>query len=200
VTLSDSSPGTPNVTHRTNAERNGSGPGLPTRRPPRNWKTYTVVGLLIVVPFVYLVISALQSRDSGRDKADRADDTRITRGWPSKVQRRIYDVPIPRHSSYVYFFETNRWSRSSLFVEFRTSPKKLDTFLKKSGTKRSELREGYVPINKKQTAAAAWTFQDGGEWSGVMVQQKDPKPDLAIAVDLMDKKRPQVRVVSTADF
>lgn len=57
--------------------------------------TLLIIVLLIGVPAGYLVISANQSRDSGKDKEAKYSATGLTKGWPSKIQRRLYQVPIP---------------------------------------------------------------------------------------------------------
>ncbi|NGN66487.1 sugar kinase [Streptomyces sp. A7024] len=203
MTLHDSGPPAgpdqPHVPHQSHPGRNGSGPHPPERRVPRNWKSYTIIGLLILIPAVYLVISALQSRDAGRDKAEKSDAQGLEEGWPSKVQRRVYGVPIPAKSKDVASYETNKWGTSWLFVEFTTTDKKLDKFMKKVGSDTDELRNGEIPITKKQADVVGWSF-DKGDWYGVHVGQKGPKPELNIAVDLSSPKKPEVRVVSIADY
>ncbi|MGO4430651.1 hypothetical protein AB4Z54_70775, partial [Streptomyces sp. MCAF7] len=83
-------------------ERPGGG-----RPRSRRWLKAVVVFLLITIPAGYMVISALQSRNSGEDKQENASATGLTAGWPSKVQRRIYDVWIPGYSDDVAFYESN---------------------------------------------------------------------------------------------
>ncbi|WP_419998858.1 hypothetical protein [Streptomyces boninensis] len=204
MTLHDSGPPSgpdqPHVPHQSHPERNGSGPQPPVRRVPRNWKSWTIIGLLILIPAVNFFISAMQSRDSGRDKADKADAQGMEKGWPSKVQRRIYDVPIPSKSKKIASYETNKWGASSLFVEFTTTKKKLDGFLEKLGSDTDELEKGAIPITDKQADLVGWKFAKPEEWSGVRINQKDPQPDLRIAVDQSNPKKPEVRVVSTAKY
>ena len=55
--------------------------------------------LLIGIPAGYLVISAEQSRDSGRDKEAESSATGLRDAWPSQMQRRIFEVPIPAKST-----------------------------------------------------------------------------------------------------
>lgn len=179
---------------------NDQNAALPPRRLPRHWLAYTIVGLLIVVPLIYLYISAMQSRDSGRDKAEKAGASTLTDEWPSRVQRRIYQVPIPARAGTVRFYETNSWKSSSLFVEFNTSPVKLGSFLKNAGSAESELKEGYVPITEEQAEVVGWNFDDGRTWHGVLVDRPDPGPDVAIAVSYDRVNHPAVRVVSTTEL
>src|SRR5687767_13584159 len=95
----------------------------------RRFTTAVIIVLLIGIPAGYLMISAGQSRDSGKNKERKASATGLTDGWPSKVQRRIYELPIPHSSDQVAFYETNNWRTSRLYVEFRTTAKGLDAFL-----------------------------------------------------------------------
>src|SRR5690606_7393497 len=71
--------------------------------------TLLIIVLLIGIPAGYLVISAAQSRASGKDKEARYSATGLTEGWPSKLQRRIYQVPIPHPAWWVASYETNNW-------------------------------------------------------------------------------------------
>ena len=64
-------------------------------RNRRRALTLLIIVLLIGVPAGYLVISANQSRDSGKDKEAKYSATGLTAGWPARVQRHIYKVTIP---------------------------------------------------------------------------------------------------------
>jgi hypothetical protein len=173
----------------------------PPHRPRHRWLTAVVVVLLIAVPAGYLVLSAHQSRDSGKDKEQTASATGLVQEWPSRATRRIYQVPIPRGSTYVAYFETNSWKKSSLYVQFRTSPEKLDLFLEGVGTSRSKLVDGKVPITAQQADVVGWDLRAPGHtYAGAEVVTHDYRPDLAITVDVSNPERPQVYVVSTAEF
>ncbi|UGY94335.1 hypothetical protein [Streptomyces gobiensis] len=175
-------------------------------RPPRSlllrrWLTAVIVVLLIAIPAGYLVLSAHQSRDSGKDKEQTASATGLVWQWPSRATRRIYDVPIPGGATYVAYFETNSWKRSSLYVQFRTSPERLDSFLEQVGTNRSELAGDHTTIPVRQADVVGWNLRTPGHtYAGTTVAQPGHRPDLAITVDLTKPERPHVYVVSTAEF
>ncbi|MEU6343833.1 hypothetical protein ABZ883_23165 [Streptomyces sp. NPDC046977] len=171
----------------------------PLRKPPR-WVQWTVVPLLIVVPVFYVLISAEQSRDGGEQKQKLAAATTLTYTWPTKVQRRIYDVPIPPRSRPVAFLETNNWAASSLYVQFTTSQGGLDTFLAQVGSSRAALKDGEVTVSRKQASTVRWAFGSGQHWAGTRLQQHGDKPDHDITVDLTSPDAPVVYVVSTMDF
>src|SRR5690606_8777614 len=136
------------------AHRNGL-PGRP--RPPEDRRpmirrralTLLIIVLLIGIPAGYLVVSGAQSRASGKDKAAKYAATGLTEGWPSKVQRRIYQVPIPHPASWVAYYETNNWKTSRLYVEFETTDAGLNTFLTSLGATVDDLGEGKIPINER---------------------------------------------------
>ncbi|MCH0566054.1 MULTISPECIES: sugar kinase [unclassified Streptomyces] len=158
--------------------------------------TLLIIVLLIGVPAGYLVISANQSRDAGKDKEERYSATGLTAGWPSRVQRRLYQVPVPAPSSEVAYYETNNWKTSRLYVQFQTSPANLDWFLEAVGTDRSHLREGDVTIGGRDRKVTGWTFTGSGPWWGVVHEQEDPAPTQDIVVNMADPERPMVYVVS----
>ena len=166
---------------------------------PRPWLKALVVFLLIAIPAGYLVISAVQSRNGngGEDAAEKASATGLTEGWPTRVQRRIYDVLVPAHAADVAFYETNSWHTSSLYVQFITSRKGLDRFLTRIGTRRTALEEGGVTISARQAKKVGWRLGDGHDWSGMTLKQKDPQPKLEITVGLDKPRHPRVYVVST---
>ncbi|MDK1472188.1 hypothetical protein QNO07_01900 [Streptomyces sp. 549] len=173
----------------------------PPQRATSRWLRAVIVVLLIAVPAGYLVLSAHQSRDSGKDKQAVASATGLVWEWPSKATRRIYDVPIPLKSTYVGYFETNSWQESALYVQFRTSPEKLDAFLAEVGTSRAELRHGERTVTDRQAGLVGWNLGvSGHDYAGTTVRQPGYRPDLSITVDLTRPERPQVYVVSTAKF
>lgn len=172
----------------------------PPHRPRHRVLTLLIVVLLIAVPAAVLVKSAFVSRDSGEDKQAEAALTNLHWEWPSQVQRRVYDVPIPLGSSYVAYYETNAWEKSTLFVQFRTSRAGLNRFLEGVGTDFSALEKGRTVISEKQAAKVGWDFGTGSRFAGVLHQQADPAPDLAIMVDTSADRRPRVYVRSGVGF
>ncbi|MFC5799797.1 hypothetical protein [Streptomyces formicae] len=164
----------------------------------RRWVTAIVIVLLIGIPAGYLVISAEQSRRSGLDKERESSATGMREHWPSKMKRRVFEVPIPAKSTEVAYYETSNWKSSRLYVTFRTTAAGLDTFLTKVGTNRSELRTGEVSIGHRDADTAGWTFEPESAWSGITHQQKAPRPTQDITADLSDPSSPKVFVVSTA--
>jgi hypothetical protein len=175
-----------------------------TTKVPRDlpgWVRWTVVPLLILVPIVYLLISAEQSRDSGEDKQQEAAATVLTHHhWPTRVQRRIYQVPIPFGSTNVGYLETNSWKTSSLYVQFATTPGGLDAFLAQIRTSRSALRKGYLPIDATEAKRAGWVWRSDRVWAGLRLTQHGDKPDHSIVVNLNNPDRPYIYLVSTMDF
>jgi hypothetical protein len=172
----------------------------PPRRPRRRWLAAIVVFLLIAVPAGYMVLSGYQSRDSGENKERAASARALIYEWPSKVLRRIYDVPIPSGSGYVGFYETNAWERSSLYVEFRCSPGQLSSFLEELGTDRSALAEDAVTISQEQADVVGWRFDDPDRvFAGTVVQQSSRESEVAVTVDLTREERPRVYVASTTE-
>ncbi|MEU9009011.1 hypothetical protein AB0D12_04330 [Streptomyces sp. NPDC048479] len=165
----------------------------------RRWLTAIIIVLLVGVPAGYLVISAEQSRDSGRDKEAESSATSLRETWPSQTKRRVFEVPIPPKSTDVAYYETSNWKTSRLFVQFRTTSGGLDLFLEGVGTSRAKLHDGVVAISARDAATAGWDFSAGqGDWAGTSHPQKDPRPTQDITVDLSDTARPTVYVVATA--
>ncbi|MBY8877977.1 hypothetical protein K7862_10090 [Streptomyces sp. PLK6-54] len=162
---------------------------------------WTVLPLLVLVPLGYVIISAQQSRESGESKQLEAAARHLTFGYyPSSLQQRIYQVPIPYGAAHVGYLETNSWSTSVLYVQFTTTAGGLDTFLAKVGTSRAALRSGSSEISRSQAREASWTFSGPGPWSGTSMHKNGDKPDHAISVDLHDPDAPTVYVVSTVNF
>lgn len=178
-------------------------PGPPEAKRPethsrmvrRRSLTLLTIVLLIGVPAGYLLISAAQSRDSGRDKEDKYSATGLTAGWPSKVQRRIYEVDIPKKSSFVAYYETNNWRTSRLYVQFRTTNKGLTKFLHSIDRDKDDLDKG-VTIKKRDRAITGWSFDESVEWSGLVRPQSDPRPSQDVTVDRSDTTHPVVYVVA----
>lgn len=165
----------------------------------RRWLTAITIVLLVGIPAGYLVISAEQSRASGRDKEAESSATGLRDKWPSLMKRRIFEVPIPAGSWRVGYYETSNWKTSRLYVQFRTTPGGLDTFLKGVGTSRDALRDGKVTISDRDSEVVGWNFGlEGRAWAGTTHPNKDPRPTQDITVDLTEPAKPWVYVVSTA--
>ncbi|MET8681574.1 hypothetical protein ABZW18_29330 [Streptomyces sp. NPDC004647] len=173
----------------------GPQPSHPSNR--RRWLTLLIVVLLIGIPAGYLVVSAGQSRDSGKDKQGKAAATGLTKEWPPRVTRRIYDVPIPRDSVRVWYYETNSWKISKLYVQFTTSKEGLNRFLRTIGSSPSALDRGKITISAKEAAVVGWKFGAGQKWAGTVHSRPKPQPEQDITVDLRNKAYPKVYVVST---
>ncbi|MEU8531111.1 MULTISPECIES: hypothetical protein [Streptomyces] len=163
----------------------------------RRWLTAIVIVLLIGIPAGYLVISANQSRDSGLDKERESSATGLRDTWPSQMKRRIFEIPIPTGATNVAYYETSNWKSSRLYVQFTTSAQRLDEFLLKVGSSRSDLRDGEVAISDRDADIAGWNFTDGHEWSGITVEHPSPRPYQDITIDMTDPASPRVYVVST---
>ncbi|UQX03747.1 hypothetical protein [Streptomyces sp. RerS4] len=163
----------------------------------RRWITAIIILLLVGVPAGYLAVSAQQSRASGRDKAAKVGAVKVRGGWPSKVQRSVYEVPIPMMASLVGYLETNNWHTSRLYVQFGATPRELDTFLADIGASREELTPG-VSISEHDARVAGWSWSPKHQWVGVTLEQKEPRPTRDVTVDLTNPANPRVYVVSTA--
>jgi len=180
------------------APGSSGGSGGDGGRPPRRWLKAVIVFLLITIPAGYLAISAMQSRDGGSEKVQSAKAKGLSAGYPSRVQRRIYDIPVPQNSLKVASFETNSWKVSSLYVQFVTSRDGLDRFLGKLGTGPSALKKGAVTITDEQAKKVGWQVGAAGhDWSGMVIKQKEPQPKLRITVRNDNPAHPKVYVVST---
>uniref|UniRef100_A0AAU2JZL5 Sugar kinase n=1 Tax=Streptomyces sp. NBC_00049 TaxID=2903617 RepID=A0AAU2JZL5_9ACTN len=190
----------PTLPHQASSPDGDAGPPLPAedRRHVvrRRWITAIIILLLVGVPAGYLAVSAQQSRQSGRDKAAKVGASKVRPGWPSKVQRSIYEVPIPDKAWRVGFLETNNWRTSRLYTQFAVTPAALDVFLTSVGTSRDELTPG-VSISEHDTSVAGWNWKTHTEWVGTTLEQADPRPSRDITVDLTDPKVYKVYVVSS---
>jgi hypothetical protein len=183
--------------------RQASPPDEP-RRPPedprhkfrRRALTLLIIVLLIGVPAGYLVISANQSRDSGKQKEEKYSATGLTPGWPSRVQLRLYRVPIPLHATDIASYETNNWKTSRLYVQFATTDADLDKFLAGVGTSRNALKMDDITISARDQKVVGWEFTGAGPWSGLVHHQKDPAPTQDIVVNWSKPQHPMVYVVS----
>ncbi|MFF4323559.1 hypothetical protein [Streptomyces sp. NPDC001568] len=162
----------------------------------RRWITAIIILLLVGVPAGYLAVSAQQSRQSGRDKAAKVGAVKVREAWPSKVQRSIYEVPIPLMASLVGYLETNNWRTSRLYVQFGVSPEQLDAFLTDIGTDRAALTPG-VSISTHDAGVAGWSWSPKHQWYGVTLDARDPRPTRDVTVDLTNPSNPRVYVVST---
>ncbi|MCQ9182129.1 sugar kinase [Streptomyces sp. IBSBF 2953] len=192
---------TPSLPHQ------GASPDEPPRSPEdhrhvirRRAITLLIIVLLIGVPAGYLVISANQSRDSGKDKEAKYSATGLTAGWPSKIQRRLYQVPIPHPSNQVAYYETNNWKTSRLYVQFQTTHAGLDEFLEHIGVSRADLKKGDIAISGRDQQITGWKFAGPGsrpgDYFGLVRGQKNPAPTLDVVVNTGNATYPFVYVVS----
>ncbi|MFD3724140.1 hypothetical protein [Streptomyces sp. NPDC058671] len=163
----------------------------------RRWLTAVIIVLLVGVPAGYLVISAGQSRDSGRDKERESSAAGLQDNWPSLMKRRVFEVPVPAGSWAVAYYETSNWKTSRLYVQFTTTATGLDTYLAESGTSRAALTPGRITIGERDADIAGWSFADGMTWAGTTVRREEPRPTTDITVDLTDPAFPRVHTVST---
>ncbi|MEU8030100.1 sugar kinase [Streptomyces sp. NPDC049099] len=168
----------------------------PRHRARRRALTLLIIGLLIGVPARYLVISANLSRDSGKDKEAKYSATGLTPGAPSKVQCRLYQVPVPHPADATASYETNNWKTSRLYAQFRTNAAGLDSFLQTMGTRRDRLKKGDIAIGTRDQKVSGWHFTGPGPWWGLTHEQKNPAPTQDVVVNLSDPKNPMVYVVS----
>jgi hypothetical protein len=158
--------------------------------------TLLIIVLLIGVPAGYLVISANQSRNSGKDKEAKYSATGLTAGWPSRVQRRLYQVTIPKGATNVAYYETNNWKTSRLYVQFDTDDAGLTRFLGHLKTSQAALKKDDVAINERDQKIVGWSFTAPGSWYGLVHKQKNPAPTLDIVVNKEHPLQPTVYVVS----
>jgi hypothetical protein len=163
----------------------------------RRCLTAIIIVVLVGVPAGYLVISAEQSRESGRKKAAEASASGLRGSWPSKTKRSIFEIPIPRKSTKVAYFETSNWKTSRLYVQFTTTPAGLDRFLADVGTDRGTLAPG-VKISGRDADTVGWDFRESMPWESTRKEKPRPRPSQDITVDMTDSTRPRVYVVSTA--
>lgn len=160
--------------------------------------TLTIIVLLIGIPAGYLVISAGQSRRSGKDKEAEAAAQGLREDWPSGMQRRIFELPVPGNAVGVQYYETNNWKASRMYVKFRTTSAGLDRFLSGVGTGRAALETGKVTIGARDLKVTGWIFGPGVDWAGTVHRNKDPRPTQNITVNMTDPAAPVVYVVSAA--
>ncbi|MEV4503870.1 hypothetical protein [Streptomyces klenkii] len=183
--------------HRT--ERTAPPPG-----PPRTGGGFgrrclksVIVFLLIAIPAGYLYISAMQSRGGSDSKKEQAAASGLEEGWPTRLQRRLYEVTVPPYAEDVASYETNAWKASSLFLQFTTTREKFDKWLSDVGSAAADLEDGEVTIDEDEAAEVGWKLGEGHHWAGTTVDQDKPKPSLEITANLDDPKYPRVFVVST---
>ncbi|MEV8567324.1 hypothetical protein AB0436_17425 [Streptomyces sp. NPDC051322] len=163
----------------------------------RRWLTAVIIVLLIGIPAGYLVIAAEQSRESGRHNEKKALATGLTHGWPTKVQRRTFDVPIPEQALGVWYYQTSNWKVSRLYVQFTTDQAGVDGFLNEVGVNPASLKDGKVTVGGRDARIVGWKFPATRDWSGTTFSQKDPLPTLNITVDSTWPHARRVYVVST---
>ncbi|MFH8579331.1 hypothetical protein OHB11_08075 [Streptomyces zaomyceticus] len=162
----------------------------------RRWLTAIIIVLLVGIPAGYLVISAGQSRDSGRDKERESSAAGLQDNWPSLMKRRVFEVPIPGGAWDVAYYETSNWKTSRLYVQFTTTATGLDAFLAESGTGRAALTPGRITVGERDADIAGWTFAEGMTWAGTTVKREEPRPTTDLTVDLTDPAFPRVYAVS----
>ncbi|WP_326807254.1 hypothetical protein OG533_30815 [Streptomyces sp. NBC_01186] len=173
----------------------------PPHRPRHRGTVLLIVVLLIALPGGYLVQSAFQSRDSGKDKERAAAASSLTYARPPKASQRIYNLQVPLAATRVAFYEENSWSKSTMWLEFRTTKKRLAEFMKDLGSSGKSLHKGKIAISGKQAREVGWRFEEPGHrYWGLIHHESGNKPDTAIVVDKTYKKRPHVYAVSTAKF
>ncbi|MER5770750.1 hypothetical protein [Streptomyces sp. NPDC001985] len=165
----------------------------------RRWLTAVIIVLLIGIPAGYLVISAEQSRESGRDKQAESQARGLRDTWPSQMKRSAFGVPIPPKSTDVAYFETSNWKTSRLYAQFTTTAGGLDRFLEEAGTSRDALEDGRITISARDADTVGWDFRSGIPWAGTRHEDKDPQPSQDIVVDMTDAAHPRVYVVATAN-
>lgn len=188
---------TASVPHQGSSRRSRSG-------PPRTAATGTAAGRSLwrssccssAYPCGYLVISANQSRDSGKDKEKKYSATGLTAHWPSRVQQRLYQVPIPPYSKHVAYYETNNWKTSRLYVQFYTSNEGLESFLNQIGVSTGDLDDDEIAIHSRDRRIVGWDFTGTGPWYGLVNDQKNPAPTHDIVVNRSNPDHPMVYVVS----
>ncbi|MFI9293200.1 hypothetical protein [Streptomyces gardneri] len=163
----------------------------------RRWITAVIIVLLVGIPAGYLVVSAGQSRASGRDKERESSAAGLQTNPPSWMKRRVFEVPVPWGAWDVAYYETSNWKTSRLYVEFTTDAYGLDFFLFNAGTSRSQLTPGRITIGDRDSEIVGWTFHEGTTWSGTTVEREEPRPTTDITVDLTDPAFPRVYAVST---
>ncbi|MFJ8358052.1 sugar kinase [Streptomyces sp. NPDC093984] len=191
------------MTAAASLPRQSSLPGEPPRPPEdrrrtirRRALTLLIIVLLIGVPAGYLIISANQSRNSGKDKEAKYAATGLVPGWPSRVQRRLYQVWIPRDATKVASYETNNWKSSRLYVQFTTSDDGLNRFLWTLKATRSSLKANDIAIGTRDQHVASWSFTGQGPWYGLTRAQKNPAPTLDVVVNTSQPQHATVYVVS----
>ncbi|GAA4894405.1 hypothetical protein ACFPM3_07725 [Streptomyces coeruleoprunus] len=163
----------------------------------RRWYTALIIMLLVTASTGYFTIAAEQSRSSGRDKEAESSVSGLQDSWPSKMKRRVFEVPIPPKSRDVAYFETSNWKSSRLYVQFTTTGAGLDVFLEDVGTSRSALRPGEITVSERDARIVGWDFAETHDWTGLTRHQARPRPTRDITVDLTDPAAPRVYVVST---
>ncbi|WP_299538895.1 hypothetical protein [uncultured Streptomyces sp.] len=179
-----------------------SGDGEPPRNRGRVFRrrliTATIIVLLIGIPAGYLLVSAGQSRQSGKDKEAEASAQGLREAWPSKMQRRIFEVPVPGNATGVQYYETNNWKASRLYLKFRTTSAGLDRFLTGLGSSRAALVPDRITIAERDMNITDWYFYPEANWAGTTHTNKSPRPTQNITVNMTDPAAPVVYVVSAA--
>ncbi|MFF4214117.1 sugar kinase [Streptomyces sp. NPDC001796] len=191
------------MTAAASLPRQSSRPGEPPRPPEdrrrtirRRALTLLIIVLLIGVPAGYLIISANQSRNSGKDKEAKYAATGLVPGRPSWLQRHLYQVWIPPDATKIASYETNNWKTSRLYVQFTTSDDGLNRFLSTLKATRSSLKANDIAISTRDQHVVNWSFNGQGPWHGLTHAQKNPAPTLDVVVNTSLPQHPTVYVVS----
>lgn len=95
-------------------------------------------------------------------------------GWPSGMQRRIFELPIPGNALDVQYYETNNWKASRMYVQFRTSSAGLDRFLSRLGSGRAALKDGEVTIGARDTKIMRLVLRPRRRLGGHHAHQQGP--------------------------
>ncbi|MFJ4961539.1 hypothetical protein ACIP6P_03645 [Streptomyces sp. NPDC088729] len=190
----------PVVPHQSDPPDEGGGKPPEDRRQvfKRRFVTATIIVLLIGIPAGYLLISASQSRRSGKDKEAEAAAQGLREDWPSRMQRRIFEIPIPGNAIGVQYYETNNWKASRMYAKFRTTSAGLDRFLTGLGTGRAALEPGAIDISDRDIKITGWYFGANDYWASTTHTNKKPRPTQNITVNMTDPASPVVYVVSAA--
>jgi hypothetical protein len=177
-------------------------PRRPRSKVLRRVRRGISAALLMLIPAGYLADSANQSRNVAVARLLRAERAGLVHGDPSKVQRAVYEVPVPAGASDVAYYEANAWDRDRLYVQFTTSPTGLAGFLHQLGSKPAALHNGKVTVTVPAGEAAyvPWQFPVNEHWAGMTLTTPGLHPDHRITVNLDNPERPTVYVVSSVHF
>ena len=110
-------------------------------------------------------------------------------------------MPVPIGSTPVYYYETNSWQTSPLFVQFRTNEWGLEHYLNAVGTSTAALKKDQTTIPPGQASKVGWDFAtDDLPWAGTTTTDRAPHPSQRIMVNYDEPGHPVVYTVSTVKF